>query len=82
VVAVAFIVFTKLYLLEKFKKQLNGIPVPVELFILIIGIATSHFLDLNASHHLAVVGFIPSGLSKPSLPHFSLLTSVVTDRDG
>lgn len=79
VVAVTLMVFTKLYLVEKFKKQLRGMPIPVELIVLIVGITMSYFLNLNATQDLAIVGYIPDGLAPPALPEFSLMTSVITD---
>lgn len=78
-VAVTLIVFTKLYLNVKFKKSLRGIPIPVEIFVLVFGIVFSYFAKLNENFDLAIVGPIQSGLSEPAVPDFSMFTSLISD---
>lgn len=77
--AVTLIVFTKLYLNVKFQKKLRGIPIPIEIFVLVFGIVFSYFAKLNEKFDLAIVGPIQSGLSEPAIPDFSLFTSVISD---
>lgn len=71
--------FSKEYLAPKFKKQLRGLPIPVELFVVIAGITASFFFNLNTTHELAILGHIPSGMASASLPDFSLISSMGTD---
>ena len=82
VIATSLMVFTKLYINEKFRKQLKGIPLPVEIVVLIVGIAMSYFGHLNTEFGLAIVGNIPSGISsipQPALPDFSLFPLIISD---
>uniref|UniRef100_UPI00398E7D9C prestin isoform X2 n=1 Tax=Pristiophorus japonicus TaxID=55135 RepID=UPI00398E7D9C len=54
-------------------------PIPVELFVVIIGIGVSSGLNLAQNYEVNVVGKIPSGLRAPVLPDFSLLPEVFAD---
>ena len=47
VVSVALMVFNKFYLNKKLKDKLRGVPFPIEIFILVVGIITSHYSQLN-----------------------------------
>ncbi|VBB31811.1 unnamed protein product [Acanthocheilonema viteae] len=49
------------------------IPVPYELFLIIISIVISHFMNLNTYHNVPIVGQIPTGLPRPRLPRFDVV---------
>ncbi|XP_030640174.1 solute carrier family 26 member 6 isoform X2 [Chanos chanos] len=55
------------------------IPIPVELFAVIIATLVSWRFDLKTKYEIEVVGQIPSGLQPPVLPEFSLFASIIGD---
>ncbi|XP_064604950.1 prestin-like [Liolophura sinensis] len=66
------ICFVILYLVkvcvnERFKERLL-FPVPIELIVLAIATAVSHFTDLHNKFGLEIVGAIPSSLPPPQFP--------------
>lgn len=63
---------------ERFKKKLP-IPIPGEIIIVIVATGVSYGLSLSDGYRVDVVGTIPTGLSPPAVPMFSLLPRLVTD---
>ncbi|XP_078597079.1 prestin-like isoform X1 [Branchiostoma floridae x Branchiostoma japonicum] len=63
----------------KYKDKLKGIPIPSELIVLILGTIISHFATLEERYSVKVVGVIPTGLPKPTVPRVSLLGQVAPD---
>ncbi|XP_054655830.1 prestin isoform X2 [Dunckerocampus dactyliophorus] len=63
---------------ERFKKKIP-IPIPGELIVVIVSIGISYGLALADVYKVDVVGKIPTGLSPPVAPAFSLLPRLVTD---
>ncbi|VDK46879.1 unnamed protein product [Anisakis simplex] len=61
--------------LQKFTK----IPMPFELFAIIIGTSVSSLLQMEAKFKMSVVGEIPLGLPAPSPPNVRLLSWVLGD---
>ncbi|XP_072306321.1 prestin-like [Eucyclogobius newberryi] len=59
----------------RFKSKLP-VAVPWELILVILSTLVSVQMDLSGAHHVKVVGPIPSGLSPPSLPSLSPLSSL------
>ena len=51
----------KIYVHERFKKQLKNKPIPIEFIVIVMGTLFSYFLNLNVKYDLAVVGKIQSG---------------------
>ncbi|XP_067915363.1 prestin [Heterodontus francisci] len=62
----------------RFKSKLPA-PIPVELIVVAVSTAVSAGINLTANYNVAVVGHIPTGLSAPVLPDFSLLSAIFAD---
>ena len=77
--SISLMLFSKLYLSVKLKKHLKGVPIPVELFIIIVATAISYYFDLGKTHSLGIVGHIPSGMPSAYLPHLDYITSIGID---
>uniref|UniRef100_A0A8D3CE78 Solute carrier family 26 member 6, like 1 n=1 Tax=Scophthalmus maximus TaxID=52904 RepID=A0A8D3CE78_SCOMX len=67
-------------------KELNSflspklpVPVPMELITIVAGTLISNYAYLNINYTVSVVGEIPSGLSPPSVPDFSIFGEVMGD---
>ncbi|KAI8511281.1 hypothetical protein Bbelb_103810 [Branchiostoma belcheri] len=63
----------------RYKHKLKGIPIPSELIVLIIGTVVSHFASMEERYGVKVVGVIPTGLPKPTVPRVSLFGQVAPD---
>jgi MFS superfamily sulfate permease-like transporter len=61
IICISFLISLKIFVNEKYKKQLRNIPIPTELIVIIVGTTISYFLNLNQNYGLAIVGQIPSG---------------------
>uniref|UniRef100_A0A9J2PEZ2 STAS domain-containing protein n=1 Tax=Ascaris lumbricoides TaxID=6252 RepID=A0A9J2PEZ2_ASCLU len=59
--------------------RFTKIPVPFDLFAIIIGTALSYIIQMETTFHVKVVGEIPLGLPAPSLPRLRLLPYVFGD---
>ena len=46
---------------ERLTKKLGGFIFPVQLFVVIVGTAVSHGLDLKGVHNVSVVGEVATG---------------------
>ncbi|XP_060737732.1 solute carrier family 26 member 6-like [Tachysurus vachellii] len=55
------------------------VPLPVELFAIIIATVVSWRFDFKTLYNVDVVGTIPSGLQAPVLPEFSMMGSMIGD---
>ncbi|KAG7332599.1 hypothetical protein KOW79_004433 [Hemibagrus wyckioides] len=55
------------------------VPIPVELFAIIIATVVSWQFDFKTVYNVDVVGTIPSGLQAPVLPAFSMMGSMIGD---
>ncbi|XP_073674858.1 solute carrier family 26 member 6 [Garra rufa] len=55
------------------------VPIPVELFTIVIATVVSWQMDLKSEYGVEVVGQIPSGLQAPVAPAVSLLGSMIGD---
>ncbi|KAE9547897.1 hypothetical protein FO519_008889 [Halicephalobus sp. NKZ332] len=80
IAAIAFLVigkdFLNPFLMKKFKLPL---PIPFELFLVIIGTVVGAVFNLNPNHGVKIVQKIPTGLPKPHLPEFSQFGSLIVD---
>lgn len=54
-------------------------PIPSDLIAIIITTIISMVFDLNGRYKVDIVGDIPSGFEKPSVPRFDLMSSLFTD---
>lgn len=61
---------------QRFKAKMK-FPVPVELIVVVAGTMLSHFLKFSEKYNMKIVGEIPAGLPKPSIPSLPS-TSVYT----
>lgn len=77
-VAVAIIMAVKIFLDPSVLKRL-GIPLPIELVVVVLFTLASHYLDMKENHGIAVVGTVPQVLPEPSLPSFntSLIAAIL-----
>ncbi|KAK6621354.1 hypothetical protein RUM43_011660 [Polyplax serrata] len=66
--------FIKPIIRKKYPK--NRIPVPIELFIIIVGILLSYFLELSKRFNVKTVANIPEGLPYPQVPPLEVLPSL------
>ncbi|XP_069160930.1 prestin-like [Procambarus clarkii] len=74
VVLVASSDLLKPWLLTKTK-----IPVPIELIVVTVGTLASYLGDLHNTYNIRIVGDIPTGLPKPTLPPVELIPAVAVD---
>ncbi|XP_012935752.1 prestin isoform X2 [Aplysia californica] len=62
----------------KIKPKLK-MPVPVELIVVVLGTVISHFVKLEETYEVKIVGDIPVGIPEPNLKAFAFLSRVVSD---
>ncbi|XP_071099652.1 prestin-like [Haliotis cracherodii] len=67
VITCLIIVLVKDCINERFKHKLF-MPIPIELFIVIIGCIVGYFGDLNTNFGIAIVGSIPNTIPPPVIP--------------
>uniref|UniRef100_T1J349 STAS domain-containing protein n=1 Tax=Strigamia maritima TaxID=126957 RepID=T1J349_STRMM len=77
-IALFLLIFTMNYDIGNFKKK-TGLPLPMELTIVIVITIVSHFVKLNEEHKVKIVGSIPKGLPIPNLPDFSIMPGLILD---
>ncbi|XP_037507923.1 solute carrier family 26 member 6 [Rhipicephalus sanguineus] len=77
-VAVTIIMAVKIFLDPSVLKKL-GIPLPIELVVVVLFTLASHYLNMKENHGIAVVGTVPQMLPEPSLPSFntSLIAAIL-----
>ena len=56
-----------------------GVPIPMQVLLVIVGIPVSTQLNLVNDYKVAEVGHIPKGLPKPSLPDIYLAQYLIFD---
>ncbi|KAM8830292.1 solute carrier family 26 member 6-like [Synchiropus picturatus] len=54
-------------------------PIPIELFVIVVATIITHFGGLADTYDIDVVGEIPSGLKPPRAPDMSLFSEVIGD---
>ena len=62
---------------RKYKKQLRSIPIPVELFVVVVGTLVSGLLDLDGNNKVDVVGPIKQGLIICTIVNLCTLKNVL-----
>ncbi|CAJ0608902.1 unnamed protein product [Cylicocyclus nassatus] len=75
---IATLFFIKSYIDPMIKKRCR-IPIPYDLFVMIIGTIVSYVVNLNSRFGVKIVGHIPTGLPSPSLPGVSLFGYIIGD---
>ncbi|RNA41759.1 solute carrier family 26 member 6-like, partial [Brachionus plicatilis] len=79
IVCIVFLYLTRTQINERFKTQLKNIPLPIELFVIIVGTVISNLAELNKNYAMTVVGSIPKGFPEPQLPEFNLFMDMLLD---
>ncbi|XP_075256552.1 sulfate transporter-like [Convolutriloba macropyga] len=69
----AIVLYVSLFLLEKFKSKLKGVPVPMELILVIGATMISHFANFHDKYGLDVIGDVPTGFRLPSINQITIL---------
>uniref|UniRef100_A0A2M4AMK0 Putative sulfate/bicarbonate/oxalate exchanger sat-1 n=1 Tax=Anopheles triannulatus TaxID=58253 RepID=A0A2M4AMK0_9DIPT len=77
-ITIVVLVFNNEYLKPKVAKR-SVIPIPIELIAVIAGTLLSKYLELQQKYAIKTIGNIPTGLPAPSLPDFSLMSSIIID---
>ncbi|XP_071982932.1 solute carrier family 26 member 6-like isoform X2 [Engystomops pustulosus] len=75
ILSIAVLLIVK-FLNEKYMSVIR-IPIPIELFTLIVATGISYGVNLHKLYGVAIVGNIPTGLSAPIVPDTQLFASVV-----
>ncbi|EFO89671.1 CRE-SULP-7 protein [Caenorhabditis remanei] len=55
------------------------IPIPYDLFLIVVGTAVSSFFAVNSNYHVKIVGHIPTGFPSPAVPDVKLFWKVIGD---
>lgn len=55
------------------------VPIPMELIVIMLGIAVSYFMDLEKQYQVDIVKSVPVGLPKPVLPVPELFPAILLD---
>ncbi|KAH7701038.1 sulfate permease, partial [Aphelenchoides avenae] len=77
-VGIVFLSVGRDYVNPWFKKRYR-IPLPLELFLVIIAIGASQLLNLELNYGVKIVKHVPQGIPSPSLPNFALLRTIWPD---
>lgn len=79
--AIIVLVFFNEYVKPLVKKRFPNlkVPIPIELIVVMLGIAASYFLDLETNHDVHIVKTVPTGLPDPVVPVFSLMPDLLID---
>lgn len=72
VIGVTFLLIGKDYINPWFKKRFR-IPLPLELFLVIVGTIFSKLMSLKENYHVKIVDHVPQGFPTPALPEVHLL---------
>ena len=51
----------------------------MQVLLVVVGIPVSSALDLHHNYNVPIIGSIPQGLPKPSLPDFQLIPELILD---
>uniref|UniRef100_A0A7I4Z7K5 STAS domain-containing protein n=1 Tax=Haemonchus contortus TaxID=6289 RepID=A0A7I4Z7K5_HAECO len=75
---IVLLLSAKIYIDPMIKRKCN-IPVPYDLFVIIIGTLISYLTNLHDRCGIKIVGTIPKGLPAPALPDVSLFRYFLSD---
>ncbi|KAH7716251.1 sulfate permease family protein [Aphelenchoides avenae] len=78
VLGIVFLLFGKDYINPWFKRRFR-VPLPLELFLVIVGTILSKLLNMKENYHVKVVDHVPQGFPAPSIPDVRLLRYIWTD---
>lgn len=68
----------KIHVNQRYSRYLK-IPIPIELIVVILSTATSHFAYFKDNYQVNVLGKIPAGIPKPKIPDPTLATDFLGD---
>ncbi|XP_077117257.1 sulfate transporter-like [Ranitomeya variabilis] len=63
---------------DKFKSKLK-VPLPVELFVIIVATLVSYYFNFNEKYKSSICGTIPTGFMAPKAPDWELIPRIATD---
>ncbi|KAM3926869.1 sulfate transporter-like [Leptodactylus fuscus] len=66
------------HLNDKYKNKLK-VPIPVELFVIIVATLSSHYFNFNGKYGSSICGPIPTGFLSPKAPEWSLIPKIAID---
>ncbi|VDN00893.1 unnamed protein product [Thelazia callipaeda] len=67
------------YIINPFVMRKIRVPIPFELFLMIVSIIVTYSLQINEKQKVAVVGFIPRRLPNPALPKLKHFFAFLVD---
>lgn len=76
--SIVILLLVKICINERFKEKMK-MPIPIDLLLCIAATAISHFANLGNDFDVNIVGPIPSGFSKPAVPHFQNVGNFASD---
>ena len=74
----AALIIVKKFVNERYKAKMI-MPIPIDLVVVIIGTAISHFANFGEKFNMKIVGPIPSGFQAPDLPRLKNLGDFASD---
>uniref|UniRef100_A0A6P7H4T0 Solute carrier family 26 member 10-like n=1 Tax=Diabrotica virgifera virgifera TaxID=50390 RepID=A0A6P7H4T0_DIAVI len=74
----AALILNHIFLKRRWRK-LTRIPLPIELILILLGILAIDVIHLERDYDVTVVGRIPKGFPKPSVPPVSIMGSIIVD---
>ncbi|VDO20142.1 unnamed protein product [Haemonchus placei] len=78
IITIVLLFAVKTYIDPSIRKKCN-IPVPYDLFVMIIGTIISYLINLHDRYGVKIIGTIPTGLPAPALPDVSLFRYFLGD---
>ncbi|KAL3878617.1 hypothetical protein ACJMK2_030951 [Sinanodonta woodiana] len=78
IVCMALLYIVKEQINQRFKKKLK-VPIPIELFVVVIGTVISYVWNFNKRFKVQIVGDIPVGIPAPSYPSLNKVDLYITD---
>ncbi|XGW32488.1 hypothetical protein V3C99_017215 [Haemonchus contortus] len=78
IITIVLLFAVKTYIDPSIRKKCN-IPVPYDLFVMIIGTIISYLINLHDRYGVKIIGTIPTGLPAPALPDVSLFRYFLSD---
>lgn len=77
-ITIFILVFNNEIIKPAFEKS-SSVPIPIELFSVVIGTTFSYYMDLKDTYGIKIVGHIPKGLPEMKPPPFELINSIYLD---
>ena len=78
IVSLCILIFVKYFINKRFRVKLP-VPIPIDLFVMIASTLASHYGKFEERFGLDIVGVIPKGVPRPTLPSPKLMQGNVPD---